>query len=844
MQFRAATAIFSRELRGGIRGFRVFVACLSLGVASVAAIGNVRSSIETGLVNEGAAILGGDARAEFSYRRASEEEMAWMRANSLQVSEIIDFRSMATVSRNGERIRSLTQVKAVDHVYPLYGEIVLEPPVSLAEALTGSGEAPGAVMQPSLAERLGIAPGDEFALGERRFILSALLEREPDSVASGPLPGPKTIVLTSDLADSGLLGTGSLFSSEYRLQLDEDSDLNLLGDEAKALFADKGLQWRDRRDGNPGVRRFVERVGAFLILVGLAGLVVGGIGVSSAVRVFLEQKTATIATLKTLGAQKNTVLATYLMQVGLMIVAGVVVGLAIGTALPLALYPVIADILPVPVQPAIYAMPLIEASTYGVLAGLVFSLWSLAKTREISAASLFRGGDDGGRRLPPPGFVAGVLLLAALLVAMASWFSGAVSLTLWTAAGIAGSLLVLSLAAAGLRLMLRRLARSGLLRGRAVLRIATGSIGGPRSDVVAAVLSLGLGLTVLASIGQVSVNLNNLIRNDLPETAPAFFALDIQNSQLQRFVDLTSEQSGVSDVETAPMLRGVITRINGVPATEAVGNHWVLRGDRGVTYSTEPPEGTVITAGEWWLEDYSGPPLVSFAEEEALELGLQLGDELTVNILGRDITASISSFRVVDFSTAGIGFIMSMNPAALAGAPHTHIATVYATDDAANSLYRLVGGEMPNVTLVSVQEGIARFAEILGNLVAAISYGSGITLLTGFVVLIGAAAAGERLRTYDSAVLKTLGAVRRRVLSYLALRFAILGAAAGGFAILAGGIIGWAVITQLMDFDFVFEPVSAVLIVVGGAVISLAAGLFFALGPLNASPARILRTQD
>ena len=215
------------------------------------------------------------------------------------------------------------------------------------------------------------------------------------------------------------------------------------------------------------------------------------------------------------------------------------------------------------------------------------------------------------------------------------------------------------------------------------------------------------------------------MQKTLPGRAPSFFAVDIQNDQLPPLIDLAESQSGVSGIETAPMLRGVITRINGIPAREFAGDHWVLQGDRGVTHSPAPPEGTVLTEGFWWPENYAGEPLLSFAAEEGAELGLGLDDRITVNILGRDITARIASFRAVDFSSAGIGFVMSMNPSALAGAPQTHIATVFADSAAETELYRIIGSEMPNVTLISVKEAIERFAELLERLVAAITYGSG-----------------------------------------------------------------------------------------------------------------------
>jgi putative ABC transport system permease protein len=292
------------------------------------------------------------------------------------------------------------------------------------------------------------------------------------------------------------------------------------------------------------------------------------------------------------------------------------------------------------------------------------------------------------------------------------------------------------------------------------------------------------------------------------------------------------------------MLRGVITEINGRPAREVAGPHWTLNGDRGVTYAAAPPEGTVLTAGEWWPAEYAGEPLVSFAAEEGAELGLALGDAITVNILGRDLTARIASFREVEFESMGISFIMIMNPAALAGAPHTHIATVYAGEAAEAPLLREVAGAFPNVTAVRVREAIARVAEALESVGAAARWGAAVTLVTGLMVLVGAAAAGERRRIFEAAVLKTLGAGRARILASFALRAALIGAAAGLVAIAAAAAAGWWVTTFVMEADYRFAPVSALAIVAGGALASLLAGLAFALRPLAARPARVLRARE
>jgi len=409
---------------------------------------------------------------------------------------------------------------------------------------------------------------------------------------------------------------------------------------------------------------------------------------------------------------------------------------------------------------------------------------------------------------------------------------------------VLGALAVLGLAAWAVRRGARRAARSHWVRGRSALRLALGAIGGPREEASSVILSLGLGLSVLAAVGQIDANLRSAIERDLPERAPAYFFVDIQNDQIDGFLQRLSDDPAVSRVEDAPMMRGVITQINGRPAREVAGEHWVVRGDRGVTFSATPPEGTTVTAGTWWPEDYTGAPQISFAAEEAEEIGLKLGDRITVNILGRDIEAEITSFRLVDFSTGGMGFVMSMNPAALAGAPHTYIATVYAEEAAEAPILRDLATAYPNITAIRVRDAIGRVTEALTAIAQATAWAAAATLLTGFMVLIGAAAAGERARLYEAAVLKTLGATRGRILLSFALRSALLGAAAGIVAIIAGGLAGWAVMTFVMEADYAFEPVSAIAIVLGGVIATLAAGLAFALRPLAARPAQVLRAQE
>lgn len=838
MSLALAARLARRELRGGLKGFRVFLACLALGVAAIAAVGMVRSAIEAGLTQQGAVLLGGDAQMEFTYRFANDAELKFMKEHASRISSVVDFRSMAVA---GDQ-RALTQVKGVDDAYPLTGSVGLAPAMPLAAALKGADGEPGGVMQAALVARLGLKVGDSFQLGTQTFRLMAVLTNEPDSATGGFALGPRTIVGTAALKKSGLLVPGSLFETKYRMLLPPGTSLARLKALADKDFRNAGMRWTDRRNASPGIARFVRQIGSFLVLVGLAGLAVGGVGISAAVRAYVEGKTATIATLKTLGAEGRLIFATYLIQVGALAAVGIVIGLILGTAVPLLLAPWLAAMLPFPSAFAFYPAPLAQAALYGALSALLFTLWPLARAQSMRAAALYR--DEGRGHVPGPWTVAAVALTALALVGSAALFSGLALLTVWAAVGVVAALEILWLAAWGLRRLARRLSRARAFRGRTALRLALGAIGGPGGEAASVILSLGLGLSVLAAVGQIDGNMRHAIDTDLPKRAPAYFFIDIQPAQMDGFLKTVKAQPGVTKVETAPMLRGIITKIDGEPAEKVAPHSWVIRGDRGVTFSARPPERTTITAGKWWPPDYSGPPQISFAADEAQEMGLKLGDTMTINILGRDITGTITSFRKVDFATGGISFVIAMDPAAVAGAPHSSIATVYAKPDQAAGIVGAVGKSWPNITAIAVHEAIDKVTQALSAIAAATSAAAGATLLTGFVVLIGAAAAGERARVYEAAVLKTLGATRGRILASFALRAAILGAAAGVVALFAGSLGAWAVMRFVMDAPYRLELGPALAIILGGILAVLISGLLFALRPLAARPAQVLRARE
>ncbi|MEM1299865.1 MAG: FtsX-like permease family protein, partial [Pseudomonadota bacterium] len=798
--FGFAWTVAVRELRGGLAGFRIFLACLILGAMGLAAVGSVTAAIERGLSDEGRNILGGDAQLSFAYRFATDEEQAWMKDRG-DIAEVVTMRSLL---RTGED-RALAEVKAVDGAYPLYGTARLAEG-KLAEALAVRNGHPGLVTEQVLADRLGLSPGDEVQLGGGTFTFAGVLTEEPDRASGGFAMGPRVLASIEGLRAAGMLAPGVLFESQYRLRLPDSTDLSATRAAFSDSFPEAGARWRDRGRAAPGISRFVDRLSAFLTIVGIAALAVAGVGVGSAVRGYLNRKVPTIAALRTLGATSGTVFAAYLFQIGLMAAVGVVVGVLMGGALVATLGPIFAANLSIPAKFGWYTGPLTEAAWFGLLASAVFTLWPLAWLLQVRPAELFRQDTELARPMPGWIVLGALVALVVVLVGSIIGLSGHPRLASWCLGGIAGAFLILrALGWLGARLA-RWLSHTGLAGQRPGLRLALGAVGAPNAGTPGVVLALGLGLGVLATISQIDANMQNLLRDQLPENAPAFFFVDIQSAQLDQFEKIALGTEGSQSLATAPMLRGVITELNGIPAQEAKidpAASWVLRGDRGVSYSTTPPEGTVVTEGAWWEAGYAGPPLVSFAEEEGRELGLSIGSTVTVNILGRPITAEVASFRKVEWRGMGISFLMILSPGALAGAPHTHIATLYADQQAEAPVMRALGREMPNVTPVLVREQIERVSDGLAKLGGATRWGALAVLLTGIVVLIGAAAAGEDRRRKEAAVLKVLGASRRAILGSFALRAAMTGALAAFVALFWGTLAGWSVITFVFESAYV-----------------------------------------
>jgi putative ABC transport system permease protein len=835
-----------RELRGGLRGFYVFIACIALGVMAIAGVGSVAASLGEGLAREGRTLLGGDAAFSLIQREAKPDELAFLNSRG-QVSVAATLRGM---TRTQDGRLALVELKAVDGAYPMLGDLTLDPKMPVADLLAERDGAFGAAADATLLARLGLKLGDHVTVGSANFAIRSVVSAEPDKLAGGVGFGPRFLVSETALRATELLQPGSLVRWIYRVRLPDnaadDRAATALVNEARAALPQAGWEIRSRGNASPQLERTISRFTQFLTLVGLAALLVGGVGVANAVKSHIDRRRDVIASFKALGATGRDVFSIYLTQVMVLAATGSLIGLALGAALPFVIVGVFGKLLPLPVVPALHPDELALSFIYGLLTALAFGLWPLAQAHDVPVATLFREASTGEWHRPKPRYLAwmAVVIITLIAVVVGLAYDKRVAMVF-----VASSFVVFALLrviAAGLMALARRLPRSGIT----MLRLAIANIYRPGALTPSVVMSLGLGLAVLVTITQIDDNLRRQFLAALPDRAPSFYFIDIPSTEADHFAAFLKQQAPQSTVEDVPMLRGRIVSARGIkvedlkPSSDA---EWVLQSDRGLTYTSEVPKGSKVVEGQWWAPGYSGPPLVSFEKKLADGLGLKIGDEVVVNVLGRDISATISNMRTVDWQSLGINFVLVFSPNAFRGAPHTHIATLteahgHSAGPAGDAtLIRAVADAYPMVTSVRVREALETIGTVVTNLVLAIRGASAVTLISAILVLGGALAAGHRHRVYDAVILKTLGATRARLLGAYALEYLMIGFATAIFGVIAGSIAAWLIVTRLMTLSFVWQAGSATAVVAAALVVTVGLGLAGTLLALNQKPASVLR---
>lgn len=825
--------IARRDLHVGFRGLRLLFICLFLGVATLAAIGSLTAAVTSELASRGRTLLGGDLEVTMSQREAGESEKAALRRLGV-MSETVRMRAMAQPAGSTAGGAVLTELKGVDSLYPLYGTLTLArgsyaSPLPADRILVGE----------ALAEKLRLRRGDRVRYGTATFTIADVVTDEPDRLGEGFTLGPVALVSLEGLRRTGLIQPGSLYTSKYRIRLPAGADAHATREMLEKRYAATGWQFKDRDRAAPGAERFLGRMGQFLSLIGLAALIIAGIGVSNGVSSYLSLKRAGIATLKVLGGTSGDIERIYMLQIGCIVALAVGLGLVAGALLPPVLIALAGDALPVRPGLNIHPLPLATSAIFGILTAFIFTVPPLERARTQPAAAIFRSLVDPPRAFDRRTF----LMVASAGIALVAMVLATTDEPLF-AAGVLGAtaavLLLLLALAAGVRRVAKRIPRPR----RPLLRLALTNLYRPGAQTSALVVALGLALTLFVTLAAIETSLNAEISRTVPRRAPNQFVLDIPSTQEQRFRAVAAGVAPDAKINVVAALRGRIVAY-GRQRVADMKQHpegaWFLRGERGVTYSAILPEGSDLVAGRWWPRDYAGPPLVSLDAEAAKTLGLSLGDALTVSVLGREITARIASLRKVNWDTMGFNYIMVFSPNTLASAPHSLTATITMRPGAETAMTRALLAAFPGVSVIAVGDIIGQVQALLEQMSTAIVAAASVAILAGVAVLIGAIAASRQARSYDSVILKTLGATRWQVLGTQAMEYALLAAMLAGVSFALGTFAAWYVIVQVFEFGWAPDWTRVLATLAGGALVTLGIGLAGSIPLMSVRPSVALR---
>lgn len=798
----------ARELRTGLSGFLVFIGCIALGVMVITGVGALSDALREGLSREGRLILGGDVTFVRPHARATEAERAAL-ARLGALSEAATMRSMARRLDGADQ--ALAELKAVDGLYPLAGAVKLDGVATLAEAIAVPMTA---VVEPALLERLGLRIGDRLKVGDSEITIRGRLLAEPDGLGDRASFGPRVLVSMETLERTGLIEPGTLIRWRYAVALPDAGQatreaLKAAAEAARRDLPESGFTVGNRFDPSPQLTRTLERLRQFLTLIGLTSLIVGGVGVASAVSTFVDKRRKMIATMKSLGAPAALVFRMFLAQILAVAALGIALGLVAGYLVPVAVDATVGNALPIRASVNVTASSILTAVGYGLLVALLFALWPLGKAERVPPSVLFRDEVTGEGGPPRRAILAALASVAVALAGFTVLSTDASQVALGFCVGLSVLLVVLWGVGRLVPMLVRRLPRPHSPE----VRLALSSIAAPGGLSSSILLSLGLGLSLLVGVSLVDASLKSELSGRLPERSPSYYVLDIGKTEVAAFERFIADNAPGSVLETAPMLRGRLVSLKGVPVESvktAPEAQWVLYGDRGLTFSRKVPEGSTVVEGAWWADDYRGEPLVSFEAGLARKLGIGVGDMVTVNVLGRNLSARIANLRELRWESLNLNFVLVFSPNALEAAPYKVLATVtlpQATDTAAEiALARSMGKAFPGTTQVRVKEAIAQFNAILGKILIAVKVAGGVTLVAGALVLAGAIATAQRRRTKEAVILKALGATRGRILLAHLVEYGLLSLIASVFAVLLGTVAASIGVGYVMEIPFVFDP--------------------------------------
>ena len=835
-----------RETRGAWRHFATFFACVALGVAALTAVGTLAATVDHALTREAKSLMGGDLelRSPRALGDDARDAVERLRSAGATVSTVRELVGMTREPAQGRTL--LVEVKAVEPGYPLYGRIDVTPAAPLDTLLAGSG----ALVHRDLLDRLGVRVGDARSLGAASVTIRGVVEREPDAPGGFAL-GPRVLVAAETLEATGLIRPGSRVRFRTLVRLPADVPARDARERVVREVSDVAVRVTAFNEAQPGLRRFFSQMTMYLGLVGLVSLLVGGVGVASAVATFVRRQRPTIAILKCLGAGSRMLLATYLLQTQVIALVAGVAGAALGVALQPLVVRALAGVVPLALEARVDPWTVARGIAMGSLTALACALWPLLAIRDVPPSLVLRQDVDASVRTRRP-WLAALPILAAL-GALALWQAGSLKVGgIFIGAAVAALALLAAFARGA-----SRAARMGLGVRALAWRQGLANLRRPGGQTVGTVVALGTGVMLLVAVALLEGSLGRQIDHERRREAPSFFFVDVQPDQVDAFARLVRETGGAAPVLT-PVVRSRLAAINGKDVTAAMTRShrrpvdreapdgdpaWYLRREYVLTFAEEMPATNTLVKGRWWSAPEWTRPLVSIEESAARNLGVDVGDRIAFDIQGVRVDGEVTSIRRVDWQSLTTNFFVIFSPGALEGAPATWVATVRVPASAETAVQNAVVAAFPNVTALAVRDVMERVAGVLDRIALAIRVMALFSIAAGLVVMAGALTATRYARLRESVIWRTLGATRGVVARIFAVEYACLGATAGLGGTALALLLSWIVLRYVLEVPWTFEPTAVALGVALTIAMSVAVGYLGTFRLLGEKPLPVLRRE-
>jgi len=827
-----------RELRASWKRLLFFFLCVGVGVGSIVALRSMIQNLNRAVAGEARALMTADVQVD-STREWPADALA--RMDAVAQPPLVEARTETvespTMLRPADEAREgalMVELKGIEPPFPLYGDFRLADGRPFDHALLAGG---GAVVAPLLLERLSLKIGDRVKIGEKTFEIRGVTEQEPGA-GGGFRLGPRVFVERGAVEEAGLTGFGSRARRRMLFRAGEGRMEELVA-RLRAGLGNNLVNVRSYRDSEERLGEQFARAENYLSLTGLVVLVLGGIGVSSVTRVFVEQKKKTIAILKCVGATGRRLTAVYLAQVVALGAAGSVLGVLLAKAALVFVGARFAESLPPHMGYELQAGAVAQGLGLGLLISLLFSALPLLRIRHVKPSLLLREADSQVPRrwLDVWRWAVGLVVLAGL-VFLTSWQAGSVKIGLVFLAGLGLTALLLYAAAWALVLLVRR--ARGL--GTFSMRQAVNSLHRPGNQTRVIVMAVGLGAFLVIAVQSLQSNLLDEFDLTRRGNLPNMYLLDVQKDQVEGVRRLVAEATG-GGAELIPTLRARIVAVGGRALDLDAPD---LRRERGrlgreyvVTYRPRLEYNETVIDGQFWDETPSAEAEISVEEGMRGVAGIDLGETVTFDILGRKITARVTSVRRVDWRNSRTGFLVLFRPGALDDAPQTFIGGIDGpvTEPARARFQRALLDAYPNVSIIDVADIVRGVNRILSNITLAVSFVGGFVFLCGVLILVGSVAMTKFQRVYESAVLRTLGAKRKTLLAILVGEYGLLGLVAA-----AANALSYAVARYVFDIQWAFAPAVNLAGVASTVLLVCAVGALSSLDVLTRKPLSILRS--